>query len=417
MQNATIITIGDELLIGQVIDTNSAWIGQRLNEIGVNLIERFAIGDENDMIVRTIANAIKISDIVIVTGGLGPTKDDITKAALCSLFGCTMERDEAVYAHVRALVAQRGIEFNHLNQEQADVPQGFTVMHNAVGSAPGLTRTVDGTMLFCLPGVPFEMKELMDKEVLPRVVDGFALDAVLHSTVLVFGLPESELALRIAAWESALPSFLHLAYLPNPRGIRLRLSAYGVSKGDVENVIAQQFTELSRIIPQNIVGYEPTSLEASIAQHLLARGATVSVGESCTGGVIAARFTAMAGASQYFKGGVVAYDNMVKTNVLGVDAALIEEHGAVSGPVVEAMAVGVLKIMDSDYSIATSGIAGPTGGTAEKPVGTVWMAVAWRGGVVSAVRNFGSPREVCVDRAASFVLNELRLKLLSDRGL
>ncbi|MEG2606466.1 MAG: CinA family nicotinamide mononucleotide deamidase-related protein [Mucinivorans sp.] len=412
MQNATIITIGDELLIGQVIDTNSAWIGQRLGAIGVQVLQRIAIGDVNTQIIDTITTSLAASDVVIVTGGLGPTKDDITKAALCSLFDCSMVRHEAVFAHVARLMAERGIDFNALNQSQADVPYGFTVLPNTLGTAPGLMRECGRSLLFCLPGVPFEMKELLDKEVLPAIASHFALSSVLHSTMLVFGLPESELASRIAEWEDALPDFLHLAYLPNPSGIRLRLSAYGVDREEVSQMMAAQFEALQKLIPDYIVGPWPTSLEAAVASMLVEGRATLSAAESCTGGVIASRFTAMAGASEYFKGGVVAYDNSVKINTLGVPSDTLAEHGAVSKEVVEAMAEGVRRVMATDYAIATSGIAGPTGGSALKAVGTVWVAVASKEGVSSWVKNFGQPRSVCIDRASCAALNALRLILL-----
>lgn len=415
MQSATIITIGDELLIGQVVDTNSAWIGRALSERGVAVRRRIAVADDLLDIEQALQQALNSSQVVIVTGGLGPTKDDITKHALASFFGVPMYRDEAVFEHVRTLMATRGVEFNSLNQSQADVPSGFTALGNAVGTAPGLFRDTGSALLFCLPGVPFEMKELLNDKVLPIIESKFSLQAVLHSTVLVYGLPESELAVAIAEWEDALPDFLKLAYLPNPGGIRLRLSAYGVDRAQVEPLIAQQFEALRTIIPDYYLGYEPTSIEFALGAMLSERGANVAVAESCTGGTIAARLTANSGASAYFKGGVVAYDNTVKTNVLGVSPDLIASHGAVSAEVVEAMAVGVLRAMGSDYSIATSGVAGPTGGSDQKPVGTVWVAVAERDGAVhSYCKNFGEPRSVCIDRSSSFAINALRLLVRSS---
>lgn len=412
MQNATIITIGDELLIGQVVDTNSAWIGSTLSDHGMAVRERLAVADSLPDIQEALSRALSRSDVVIVTGGLGPTKDDITKHAVASFFGVTMHRDEEVFDHVRSLMAARGVEFNALNQGQADLPDGFSALHNAVGTAPGLFRDTGSALLFCLPGVPFEMKELFTNNVLPIIESRFALQSVLHSTVLVYGLPESELAVAIAKWEEALPDYLKLAYLPNPRGIRLRLSAYGVDRAVVEPIIDDRFTALRTIIPDHYLGYEPTSIEAAVGELLTQRAASVAVAESCTAGTIAARFAANAGASAYFKGGVVAYDNTVKTNVLRVASDLISTHGAVSAEVVEAMATGVIEAIDTDYAIATSGIAGPTGGSELKPVGTVWVAVAERGGAVrSYCKNFGQPRSVCIDRSSSFAINALRLLL------
>lgn len=405
---AQIITIGDELLLGQVVDTNSAWLGSELADAGVRLTTITSVADSVAAIEDALRIALSRSSVVITTGGLGPTKDDITKHTLASFFDVALQRDESVFEHVRAMMNARGVEFNSLNQCQADVPAGFTALRNAVGTAPGLMKQIDGRLLFCLPGVPFEMKELFSKQVLPIIKERFSLRAEQRLTVLVFGIAESELSALIAPWEDSLPHYMSLAYLPNPRGIRLRLSVYDVPNGvDAVGEIKAQFAILRGMIEQYYIGYEPISLEAEIARLLVERGSTLSVAESCTGGAISARCTALAGASKWYRGSVTAYDNSVKTAMLGVDVALIESYGAVSAGVVEAMADGARTRLGSDYAIATSGIAGPDGGSEAKPVGTVWIGVATPDGVHSFCRNFGSPRAVCIERATSAALNAL----------
>lgn len=416
MQSVAIITVGDELLIGQVVDTNSAWIGSTLSEIGITVTNINSVADRAQAIEQALSHALANYSVVIMTGGLGPTKDDITKHTVARFFDVPLVRDMAVYDHVKTLLALRGVEFNELNQGQADMPQGFTALHNAVGTAPGLFRDTGSTLLFCLPGVPFEMKQLLLEQVVPRIRSKFTLPDVVHSTALVYGLPESELAIRIESWESALPDFLHLAYLPNPSGIRLRLSAYGVDRTKVAPMIEERFAALAQIIPDEFLGMEPTSLDTAVGRLLCERGAMVAVAESCTGGAIAARFTARAGSSAYFAGGVVAYSNDIKINVLKVDSELISRYGAVSEQVVRAMALGVQRLTGAAYAIATSGIAGPDGGSAEKPVGTVWVAVATGEGVRSVVRNFGSPRSVCIDRTVSFAIDMLRKAVIGDQA-
>lgn len=416
MPSAALITVGDELLLGQVVDTNSAWLGAELSARGITVAEILSVADRSEAIQEAVERELGRHSVVITTGGLGPTKDDITKLTFARIFSNgRLYRDPVVFAHVERLLTERGVAFNELNQAQADVPEGFSALENRVGTAPGLWyEAKNGAVLVALPGVPFEMKELFALQVAPRLEQKFGGSAAVHSTVLVYGLPESELAQRIEAWENALPETIKLAYLPNPRGIRLRLSAYGVAdKGAVEHEIEERFATLQTIIPQHYLGYEPTSLEQMVGELLAAKKATVAVAESCTGGTVCGRLTAVAGASGYVQGGVVAYANQVKINTLGVEPTLIEQYGAVSEPVARAMAAGVCRALNADYGVATSGLAGPTGGSAEKPVGTVCVAVADRwGGVWSATKNFGQPREVCVGRASSFALDALRTYLL-----
>ena len=363
---AEIITIGDEILIGQIVDTNSAWIGEKLNAAGIKIHRITSVSDRAEPISEAVTQALSHSDIVICTGGLGPTKDDITKHTLARLFGMKLVRNEAVYEQVRAMTAVRHIDFNELNQGQALVSDGCTVLPNRCGTAPGMWFERDGKVLVSLPGVPFEMKTLIGEQVLPRLYEHFRFDAIVHKTAITYGLAESILAETIADWENALPAYLHLAYLPSAMNIRLRLSAYDVDGQQGDN--------------------------------------------------IAHRFTALPGASDYFRGGVVAYSNDVKTALLGVNADDLNRCGAVSRPVAEQMAAGVRKATGATYGIATTGIAGPTGGTPDKPVGTVWMAVSGPDETYSIRMVFGSLRSQNIERASSNAINLLRLRLCGAPG-
>ena len=304
---AEIITIGDEILIGQIVDTNSAWLGEKLNAAGIRIHRITSVSDTARHIEQAVGEALKRSDVVICTGGLGPTKDDITKHTLARMFGMALVRDEAVYEQVRRMTELRHIDFNELNQAQALVPEGCVVLPNRCGTAPGMWFERDGRVLVSLPGVPFEMKTLVDEQVLPRLCEHFRFRAIVHRTAITFGMAESILAETIAGWESALPGYLHLAYLPSALCIRLRLSAYEIDREEAERELGRQFERLERIIPYGIVGYGDVSLESVTGDLLRARGATVATAESCTGGNIARRFTALPGASDYFRGGVSAF--------------------------------------------------------------------------------------------------------------
>jgi nicotinamide-nucleotide amidase len=404
---AEIITIGDEILIGQIVDTNSAWIAARLNEAGIVVARKLSIADSHSEIMRTFAEASSRADIVIVTGGLGPTKDDITKVALAEYFGCGMKRDQATYVRNEQRLKERGVGYNALNQGQAMVPECCTVIANHNGTAPGMWFERAGKVLISLPGVPFEMEILMRDEVLPRLKEHFSLKKIIHKNIITFGIAESILAETISDWEDALPEWMHLAYLPNPSQMRLRLSAYDVEGVDEEAEIDRQIAELERIIPEYIIGYGDDTLVSALARLLKERKATLAVAESCTGGALSAAFTAQAGASEYFLGSVTSYSNDVKTGVLGVRAEDIAQHGAVSREVAEQMAAGVRKLLGSDYSIATTGVAGPDGGSPEKPVGTVWMAIAGPEGVYSQKFTFGRLRSTNIERSTYTAINLL----------
>lgn len=401
---ATIITIGDEILIGQILDTNSRYISRALNAHGIVVAERTSIGDRRDQIVATLDRALAESDIVIITGGLGPTKDDITKHTLCDYFGSTMRYDEVEAEHIRTLLAARNIAFNDLNRGQAMVPECCTVLHNAHGTAPGMWFEHNGRVVVSLPGVPFEMQHLIDEEVMPRLKARFELREIVHRTMITFGIAESILAERIAQWEDALPEYLHLAYLPAPNVVRLRLSAYEVEGKEVRHEIDRQFATLRTIIPDNIAGFEDASVEELVHNILSERGDTLAVAESCTGGAIASKFTAQAGASAYFLCGVVSYSNEAKCKVLGVNPRYIEQYGAVSEQVAKAMAEGARVVSGAKFAISTTGIAGPTGGSAEKPVGTVWIGVATPEKCFAVLKNCGTDRSQIISRATSYAI-------------
>ncbi|WP_299100828.1 competence/damage-inducible protein A [uncultured Alistipes sp.] len=405
---ATILTIGDEILIGQIVDTNSVSIAKHLNTAGIVVREKISIGDDRAQILDTVSRALHDSEVTVITGGLGPTKDDITKKTLAELFGSGMHYDGTVAAHVERMLTARGIDFNELNRSQALVPDACTVLFNAHGTAPGMWFERDGHVVVSLPGVPYEMEHLMQDEVMPRLKARFSLRQIVHRTMITAGLPESMLAKRIEAWENALPPYLKLAYLPNPGAVRLRLSAYEVEGESVAREIERQFEALRRIIPHNVLGYETATMQELVHRLLTERRQTLATAESCTGGVIASRFTAMPGASAYFLCGVVSYSNEAKTRVLGVDAGTIARYGAVSEQVARQMAEGVRRVAGADYAIATTGIAGPTGGSAEKPVGTVWIAVATPAGTVAQCRQCGTDRGQIIDRASAFAIGLLR---------
>ena len=406
---AEIITIGDELLIGQVVDTNSAWMAQRLNEVGISLYQITSVHDNREHILKALDEAFSRADIVLTTGGLGPTKDDITKHIMCEYFGTTLVEDPQVRAHIHDLYKDRPEALNRLTATQWLVPQTATILTNRVGSAPimvfenevkGERLKVKGEgqnskFLIALPGVPHEMKIAMTEQVLPFIrlrVKGERREAmdIVHKTILVYGIPESKLAILIEEWENALPSSIHLAYLPKDGIIRLRLSTYGEA---TEDELQSHIDTLLPLISDYLLATEDISLEALAGRLLKQQGKTIATAESCTGGRLAAALNAQSGSSAYYMGSVVAYDNSVKTNILGVSPETLNSEGAVSESTVRQMAEGVRALLHTDYAIATSGIAGPTGGTPDKPVGTVWIAWATPNGTEAQCFHFGAARE------------------------
>lgn len=413
MIKAAIVTIGDEILIGQIVDTNSVSISKHLNGAGITVVEKLSIGDTAEQITQTLERVMSFVDVVIITGGLGPTKDDITKFTLAKMFSSAMHEDSRVAHHVETLLAKRGVAFNELNRSQAMVPDKCEVLFNAHGTAPGMWFVGErGQIVVSLPGVPFEMEHLMSDEVMPRLKERLSLRANIHRTMITSGLAESLLAERISQWEEALPEGVKLAYLPAPNVVRLRLSSYDVeNEVEMRQTIEALFSQLYKIIPEHIVGFENASVQELVHDMLIERGASLAVAESCTGGVIASRFTAMAGASSYFKCGVVAYANEAKSDVLGVNAEDIERYGAVSESVARQMAEGARRVAGADYAVATTGIAGPSGSSVEKPVGTVWIAVATPTHTIAQLRNCGTDRGQIVNRASAYAIEMLYKEL------
>lgn len=413
MKTASICTIGDEILIGQIVDTNSSMISKELNAIGVEVRRMVSIGDSREEILLELGQCLEKTDIVVVTGGLGPTKDDITKDALRELSGSVGYYESAEQlAIVKRILEARGIPMLDVNRAQALVPEKCVVLPNEKGTAPGMAfyglGSSEKSILYALPGVPFEATGLLPK-VIFDIKKHFELDEISHCTVDTYGIPESVLADKISSWEDALPSNIKLAYLPNPvLGVRLRLSQYG-GKAD----FAPFLNSLQKLLGDSIYGYGETSLQETIGEMLKRRGKTMSAAESCTGGYISHLMTSISGCSDYYWGSVTSYDNSVKIGVLGVSPEIIKLHGAVSEECVRAMAVGVLTHLGTDYSVATSGIAGPGGGTSEKPVGMVWTAAARKNDdgsidVVAQKFQFGTDRGVNIKRFASSALNLLR---------
>lgn len=407
-----VITIGDEILIGQIVDTNSAWMAQQLNAIGVKIQKISTISDDLDEIKTEIESAEANADVILVTGGLGPTKDDVTKKALAEHYRCGLTFHSIVEEHIKKLFATFGKEITELNRQQASLPSACTPLQNDNGTAPGMWFEQNDTILVSMPGVPYEMKGIMKDHVLPRLKKQFDLPPIVHRTVLTTGMGESWLSERIEDWEDALPTNIKLAYLPSPGRVRLRLSASGNDELQLRKQIDHQVGKLHELIPELIYGYDEATLEEVIGELLLERNATIGTAESCTGGNIAHRITSIAGSSRYFLGSIVSYANAVKTAQLGVIEGDIMEHGAVSEVVVRQMAEGARRRLNVDYAVATSGIAGPDGGTDEKPVGTVWIAVVTPKVTVAKRFQFGANRVRNIEVSTTSALNMLRKQLL-----
>ncbi|WP_282144136.1 competence/damage-inducible protein A [Cellulophaga baltica] len=412
--NAEIITIGDEILIGQIVDTNSAFIGKELNKIGVSVYQITSIQDEKSHILQALKDAESRVDIVIITGGLGPTKDDITKHTLCEYFDDSLVQNEMVLDHVKELF-KKYISTSPLlqvNIDQALVPSKATILHNANGTAPGMWMTKNNTVFVSLPGVPFEMKYLIANEVVPKIQKEFNRPFILHKTIITYGIGESALADRISEWEEGLPSSIKLAYLPSLGMVRLRLSAKGAVQEEVEAVMASETKKLYLLIDDVIYGEEDDeTIEAVIAKLLTSKKMTLSMAESFTGGTISEHLTAIPGASAYFKGCLVSYATEVKINVLNVPKEVVKMHSVVSAQVAEAMAINVRKLLKSDFSIATTGNAGPTKGDSNEEVGSVFIAVATPKGVYSENFMMGSQRERVVQKSVNKALEMLQKEI------
>ncbi len=413
---ARITAIGNEILIGQVVDTNSNWLAKKLTAIGFDIEQITAISDTPEAIGNALISAEGRVALSCFTGGLGPTSDDITRSVFTDYFGTELVLDEAVLQDVTAFLERRGrTDITALNRDQAMVPKNAVVLRNPVGTAPGSWFERSGTIFVSMPGVPYEMKQIMRESVLPRLVSRASLQLpVIHQkTVLTFGIPESDLSMRIAEWEAGLKE-ISLAYLPSPAGVRLRLTCQGADRAQLEKKLEREIAALHRIIPGDIYGYDEDNLAKVVGEMLLEKGATLATAESCTGGEIARQITANPGASRYYVGSVVAYALEVKVGILGVDPEDLERDGAVSQSVVEAMAKGARNHLGANYAVAVSGIAGPDGGSLEKPVGTVWIAAASAETVVSRRFQFGERRDVNIARSAAWALNMIRQLLTSD---
>ena len=395
-----IITIGDEILIGQIVDTNSAWMATELNKAGFELAQITSVHDEKEHILESLNMALKRAEIILFTGGIGPTNDDITKQTLSAYFGSKLVFNELVLENINKLFSSRpNFIMNDLTRAQAMVPDNCTVIQNPVGTAPVTWFEKDGKIIVSMPGVPYEMQHAMSNEIIPRLHLYFKTPNILHKTLQVNGYPESTLALKIADWENELPENISLAYLPNSGIVKLRLSGLSEDALALEFSMNQQIDKLSQLLGNAIVAYEDLPIEKIVGDILTGQGKMVATAESCTGGNIARSFTSIPGSSLFFKGSVVAYSNEIKTNILQVSSDQLEKNGAVSQTVVEQMALGVRKLLKSDVAIATSGIAGPSGGTEEKPVGTVWIAVCSEDVMISREFHFGSLREQNIQRA------------------
>ncbi len=405
---AEIISIGEELLIGQTVNTNAAWLSRNLNTVGITVRQIVVIADNHDDILNTINQAIQRADLVLTTGGLGPTRDDITKKALCELFDSKLVENQTVMSDNQHFFEKRGFELTELNKLQALVPDKAQIIRNPYGTAPGLWFEHNNTILISMPGVPFEMQHMMTDGILPALKNRVKEYHIIHRTVLTQGIGESFLAEKISGWEDQLPEFITLAYLPSPGIVKLRLSGKGPDKEIIEKTIETQVEQLHTIIPEYIWGYDDQVMEELIGKMLAERSATVCTAESCTGGYISHKLTSVPGSSAYYKGSVIAYSNQAKQQLLSVDPEILQTYGAVSQEVVEVMARNSLKLFDADYSMAVSGIAGPSGGTDTKPVGTVWIAVANNQKIVSKVYSFGDTRERNIIRAGIAAMGMLK---------
>ena len=411
---AAIVTIGDEILIGQIVDTNSAYIAKALDKIGIATHEMLSISDDKQHILNTFQSLQNKVKVVIITGGLGPTKDDITKKTFCDYFQDTLIENEVVLAHVKSII--EGIykrPITQINRDQALVPSTAKVLFNQMGTAPGMWMEKKNTVFISLPGVPYEMKYLIDNEVIPNLVQKFERPYIIHQTIMTYGTGESLIAEQIEEWEDKLPDYIKLAYLPSPGRVRLRLTARGANKEKLQTEIARQVQMLDELIHDIIVGYnEDEPIEVVLGKLLTEKKVTIATAESCTGGKIASTLTSVSGASNYFKGSVVSYATQTKIDVLGVSKSTIDKYSVVSAQVASEMVLGIQKLTQVDYAIATTGNAGPAKGDSVADLGIVFIAIATPTGVFVEEFNFGQPREKVIDRAVSKSLELIYKEIL-----
>jgi nicotinamide-nucleotide amidase len=414
---AEIITIGDEILFGQIIDTNTQWIGAQLTDIGIRPVRKTSVGDKKEDILAAFSDASKRVEIIIVTGGLGPTKDDITKHTFCEYFESRLEINEEALELITGFFAKRGRAMTELNIQQAALPTNATYIPNLWGTAPGMWFEKDGVIYVSLPGVPYEMKSLMEFEILPRLKKRYNQNIITHRSVRTIGIGESFLAARISDWEDALPHHIKLAYLPHFGQVRLRLTGTGTDDVQLNADLQSQVDQLLPLIEENVFGYDKDELESVIGTLLLKNGETLGTAESCTGGFVANQVTSVPGSSNYYQGSVVSYSNSVKVNVLGVSEKTLETYGAVSEETAREMAEGARRVLNTTYAISTTGIAGPDGGTPEKPVGTVWIACATPTETVTQLLKLSSTRKINIELTSSYALNLLRKTILKAQQI
>jgi nicotinamide-nucleotide amidase len=409
---ASIITIGDELLIGQTVDTNSAWIGAEMSKSGFDVYRITSVHDRREDILNALDEAAGKNDVVLITGGLGPTSDDITKPTLCEFFNTHLVMNYEVLSMIEEMMMRRNFPMIDKNKRQAEVPESCRVLKNAAGTAPGMWFEKDGTIYISMPGVPHEMEYLMTEAILPELNKRFTSQIIIHRNIMTYGTGESILSDILTDFESELPESIRLAYLPATSILKLRLTGTGTDQNILSDLINEQVIKLYKTIPEFIYGENEESLEMVVGKLLKKDQKTVSTAESCTGGNIAHLLTNVAGSSEYFKGSVIAYDNSIKTQLLGVQDYILTKYGAVSENTAKEMAIGVRSLLKTDYAVATTGIAGPEGGSDTKPVGTVWIAVSSERGTVSEKRGFGNDRTLNITRFSLTALNLLRKQII-----
>jgi nicotinamide-nucleotide amidase len=408
---AEIITIGDEILYGQIVDTNSAFMGTELGKIGVRVKQISSVSDDAEAIVQAVEEAQTRADLILITGGLGPTRDDITKKTLAEYFKCGLELDQNSLEDVTELFKARGRELTEVNKQQAYLPTACKPIRNILGTAPGMWFEHNEKVIVSMPGVPYEMMRMFSDTVIPKILTSFQLPVIIHKVIQTIGIGESFLADQLSEWEDNLPENMKLAYLPHLAGVRLRLTGIGDDADELEDQLLKELSTVSNLIAKFIFAYGEVSIEETIGMLLNARNMTIATAESCTGGQVAHKLTSIPGSSMYYMGSIIAYDNEVKIKQLNVKPETIEQHGAVSEAVVREMAENVRKIMGTDVGIATSGIAGPGGATPEKPVGTLCIAYADATKTVSKKVFFNKDRELNIEFAAMTVLNLVRQNL------
>ena len=413
MNSIEIITIGDEILIGQTVDTNSAWMGNELNLMGIRINRITSVSDNKGEIISSLDEALSRTEVVLMTGGLGPTSDDITKETLAGYFGGKLVMDNEVLENVTDRLRRRNLQMNENNRRQAMVPDNCKVLRNLTGTAPGMLFEKNGKIVVSMPGVPHEMKHIMKEHVLPLLAVRLPGGVIVHKNIMTYGVAEAILAERLEAFENELPGEIRLAYLPAYGVIKLRLTAAGSDEKKIRESIKEQVAKLYEIIPDVIYGEDEVMLEEAVGKLLNDNNLTVSTAESCTGGKIASLITSVPGSSGWFRGAVVAYDNSIKTGVLGVSKETLRIYGAVSAETAGEMAMGVRRLMGTDYAVAVTGIAGPTGGTADKPVGTVWIAIDSERGLLTEKQIFADNRQINISRSSYGALNLLRKQIVS----